>query len=437
MPGYVRSRAPLAVLELWSDQGLQGGKPLATQLFRPAAVGATRYVFSEVAVPAPLGLWLATLLGCAAATFLIVAAFLIEVPDPVRAPGVLMPATGVVQVRAPVEGRIEQLYVLENERVLEGQPLLDVSRDRATTSAHSLRRERSESLAYEQRLIRDATAQRDRARQIRKAAVQERLQHLEDSLTRLESLERLAQSRHQLTEQRLERIKALGDRGALAPDQLDLAKGEVARAEAARLDAASRIADAGRNLDMAHLDARELEEQRVADRIDTEIRLAGLRNRELEIADSAERRLLAPAGGRVIRLAVRVGDIVHASRSLLAIAPDASELEARIYVSASEASGLRRGQAVRLFVDGPSDVQTETLMATLTAVGGLAMTPQDVSAPIILQGPAFEMRARLTPDARASLRRAGANGVGLALRADILRERRSLAAWIAQVMRGR
>lgn len=408
---------------------------MATPLFRPAAVNAIRYVFSDVVVPAPMGLWMATLLGCIAATFLVAAAFLIEVPDQVRAPAVLMPAAGVVSVRASAEGRVVRLHVAENEWVSEGQPLVDVSRDRATTAAHSMRRERSESLAHEQRLIRDAGAQRKRLRQIRQAALQTKMQHLKGSLARLQALEQLARSQQRLAEQRLDRVRALGDRGALAPDQLDKAEGDAARAEAARLDAASRIANVGRDLEMARLDAREVEAQGVSDRVETEIELARLRHRELDIAESAESRLLAPSSGRVIRLAVRAGDIVPASHSLLTIAPNTSELEVLIYVSASEASGLRRGQAVRLFADGLSDIPTETLRATLTTVGELAMTPRDVGAPIYLQGPAFEMKARLTSDARASLMRAGASGAGLAFRADILRERRSLAAWLVHVLR--
>ena len=409
---------------------------LATRLFRPTAVKAIRYVFCDVVVPAPIGLWQATLLGCSAATLLILATFLIEVPDLVRAPGVLMPAAGVVHVRASVEGRIERLHVAENERVREGQPLLDISRDKATTAAHSSRREASQALANEQRLIRDAAAQRERLRWIRQAAVNERLLHLEDSTLRLESLEQLARSQQQLAEQRLDRVTTLSKRGALAPDQLDTAEADAARAEAARLDAASRLANAGRDLELARLEVEELEEQRLADRVDTELQLARLRHRELEIAESAERRVLAPSSGRVIRLAVSAGDIVSVSRSLLAIVPDTSELEARIYVRASEATGLRRGQAVRLYVDGLTDTSTEILRATLTVVGELATTPQDVTAPIHLQGPAFEMRARLTPDAHARLMGAGASRVGLAVRANVLRNRRSLAAWLVQAMRG-
>ncbi|MEM9208038.1 MAG: HlyD family efflux transporter periplasmic adaptor subunit [Pseudomonadota bacterium] len=408
---------------------------MRTELYRSAAVNAVHTVFADVSVLAPTGIVTTSLLGFLSAALLVASAFLIQVPDRVRATALLMPSAGVVDVRAQGAGVVERVYAQAGARVRSGQPLLDIARDRATATAGSLRAQRRVSLARQESLIRAAYRQRRELRRARKAAGEMTLQHLRDSQDRLQTGTSLAEYQLDIARRRLGRLRGLAERGLLPVDQQEQAEMAVVEAETERLNLMAAIASAEQEQNMAELALYELDSEADIDDVEMDLRLARLDDKAVDDADGLERRLVAPVDGRVIHLTARAGHSVTGSERLLVIVPDDARLEARVYVSSADAAGLMAGQVVRLTLPGLPDVSSQPLLATLSDIGRLAVLPGNIVAPVHLTGPVFEMRAVLSQSAAARLTHKPGVGAGLSLQAEIVRSHRTLAEWLLQTVR--
>ena len=240
---------------------------MRTQLYRAAAVKATHAVFAEVSVLMPVGIVASTLLAVASATLLVAATFLIQIPDRVSATAVLMPNAGIVDIRAPGAGFVERLHVGADELVRAGQPLLDIGRDRATAGISSLRKERRESNAREDSLIRDGHVRRRQLRQTRRITAEARTRYLRRSHEGVLARERLAHSQLELAERRLGRMRVLAERGVVSTDQREQAEMAAAEAATAQLSATAEVAGVEHELFAAAIALDELSAEDAADEI--------------------------------------------------------------------------------------------------------------------------------------------------------------------------
>ena len=99
-----------------------------TPLFRKQALASTRQRwFGPVRVVMLPSTLFTIILACGVVTMLGVAIVSIEIPDRVRTHGVLLPAEGLLKVKAPRSGRVERLPVANGDSVIPGQVLLRLS----------------------------------------------------------------------------------------------------------------------------------------------------------------------------------------------------------------------------------------------------------------------------------------------------------------------
>lgn len=406
-------------------------------LIRAPALAARREpLHGSVTVSMPPGARAAASLALSSMLLLALAAWLVEVPQRVRAVGVLMPPGGFVRVVATQPGRVTVLHVREGERVNEGQRLVQVTSDGgAVTAADSIPHARLQSLRTELALQGDLAREEQRARDRRALALHEQIRRMSEELQRAAAEIELHDARVGLLGRRLERIRALAAGGNAAGVQLEDARLEwlAARAavEALRRQSA-RIEQEREHLQEAHA---SLALEAVRDEIGQAIAAERLQRQMPDVAARIDRALRSPRAGVVARIMVRPGQPVAAGQTLATIRQDREKLEAWLYVPSALAGSLAEGQAVELRFDAWPSRTFGTQGATIVSVSAMALMPSDLDVPLALAGPVFEIRATLERQSVTTGGRRWPLAAGTAVRADLVQQRHRLYEWLMRVNR--
>lgn len=425
----MQSDADKSVLPAAPPDDDRSGVPLP--LFREDALQSKRYRWlGPVSVVTPPSAFVALVLVVVAGLLLLLAAITIEIPERVRAVGILLPADNLLKVRAQRAGWVEQLAVANGSTVVKGQALM-----RLTDRQHAPRRlpqlvERIASLQREIKLLDGLTS-----REVDTARLQLKLSRRRQKLLgqQLLAAEHEHESwRHQaaIYRDRAERVAGLLDSGAVAEHRVQELAAVAFQAEATSQSAWQRIL-AFRD-DLALLDQQLLLD---AVRPETLRAQANMRReaimREIAVSElMSEVEVTAPDDGSVAGLNVRTGDYVNAGQVLLTLHDPASPLEAYLYVGADHAGFIEAGQHVELQLQAFPHEIYGTQTAIVTSVSGVAQPGEEIGNMLSIKGPVFEIRASLVVS-----RQQGGGGIralppGTSFRADLIRRRWPLYRWL-------
>lgn len=128
-------------------------------------------------------------------------------------------------------------------------------------------------------------------------------------------------------------------------------------------------------------------------------RMADLEQRVTEVQRSKSYVLRAPVSGRVSGLQAHVGQVAAADVPLLSIVPQGAELEAQLLVPTRSAGFLGEGQEVRLMYDAFPYQRFGLHSGRVRTVAWVAMTPDQVKAPIRVEEPVYPVRVKIAVQA--------------------------------------
>ncbi len=360
----------------------------------------------------------------------------IQIPDRVRTYGVLMPAEGLLKVKAPRSGRVERLPVANGDTVEAGQVLLRLSGSQRAPGKEPELAARIESLRRELRLLDDAVE-----RQAEMADARERLNRRRLALTeeRIDAARAEAKTREEqasIAAARADRIGRLAVAKAVADDTAEDSVAAVLLSRAMKIAAEQRV--------LALQDERlRIEQQLVQDRdmLAGMQRDAGGRRESLlrQIAASELQSALevtAPGSGIVSGLTVRIGEDVAAGDVLMTVYAPESRLEARLFLSPDNAGMISVGQRVELQLKAYPHQLFGTQSAVVTSISNVVLAPDEVDANLLLKGPVFVVRARLRQRAVQVGKRSWALPPGTSFQADLVRARWPLYRWLLRSVSG-
>lgn len=400
-------------------------------LFREEAIRHQRErAWGELFVRPPvwvrLAVWLLLAWVVAAIAFVATA----EYTRKTRAPAVLAHAVAPAVVAAIEPGVLAELAVAPGQRVVPGDLLARISTERMVAgealSAGALadEAERQRALAAERQ---SATALADA--QARQANA--RLAALAQEIAQQEREIAAQAARLAALEAQVERFRELARNRFVSELQLQQ-KADEASEQAVKLESLRRALSglvrerAALEADLPAIEAGR--RARVA-AIDRELASASGERRRVAARGSYE--LRATAAGQVGRVIASVGHTVAAGEPVLTIERPAEGLFADIYVSTRNAGFVQVGQPVRLAIDAFPFERYGHVEATVLDVGTAVITPREAEAmrlPITLAEPSFRLRARLDRATIAAYGREFPLQAGLVGRADLLLDRRPLAA---------
>ncbi len=346
-----------------------------------------------------------------------------------HAVGLLVPVGGVVPVHAEGRGHIARVHVEDGAAVVAGQSLVTVAGTRRGADGTATDAARAARLADEIRVVASRREALARELEIEHAALAAEVASREAERTLLADELRIAEELAVIADRAYASAAALAARGLLASRDLDAARGE-------RLAARHRQVAAERNLKRVAGEAtvlrhsiRQRTEAARRDDLLLEQQRSALERHWLDVSALGETLVVAPVAGRVTALQAVAGAPVSA-RPLLVLLPDASEVEAHLYIDSSAIGSVRPGQPVRLALDAWDYRRHGWQHGRVATVSGTALVPADAGVPWLGGEPLYRLTVTLD---RQYVEVDGAQRAlhpGNRVSAHVLLDRRSLLAWL-------
>lgn len=400
-------------------------------LFRQPAVDASKYRwFSPVLVVTPPSALLSCVIALLALGCLAIATVVIEIPEQIRATGVLLPKGGLLKVRARRSGWVEELSVTNGAVVSRGQVLMWITNTQRAPQRQPEAVERLSSLRLELQLLEWVADQEVAALESRQAANQRRRKLIGRRVRVAQGEYETRQDQVTLLEDRSGRVAGLAAEGLIAAQSADELAFNVLQARALSQIAWQQVLllqDELLRLEaQMQLNTEAPELLRTRSNMRREVLLREIS--EGEVRSAIE--LAAPGDGVVTGLTVRAGSFVQSGQVILTLHDAADPLEARLYISADNATMIRPGQRVELQLRAYPHQLFGTQSAIVTAVSAVALPAHEIDVPLSVSGLVFEIRAALDKTTIAAGGSVWQLPPGTSFEADLIQRRWPLYQWL-------
>jgi membrane fusion protein len=398
-------------------------------LFRPDAERRAR-LFGEVVIAMPVSH--ATLTAVMVGIFVSTVVFL-SIGSYARKEsvnGLLVPSGGIARVYAPEGGVCAALAVGEGDQVRDGDLLFRADRLRALETGEEAGERTLAILREERAAVDSALEQQAQYYSLEDQRLRNRLVALaeEESAARREAA--LLAERLTIMQRRADREQSLEERGIVAPAERDSTQGtllqmqqEATAAEARRTRLARERSDA-----KFQLEALPAQRAEVMRRLQGEA--ASLEQRLLDVANRRSYEVRAPVSGTVTAVAAVVGSELDPRAPVLSILPENSGLEAQLYVPSRAIGFLEPGQSVRLVYEAFPYQQFGTYPGVVSEVARGPTAPSTLPPEIPDREPGYRVRVDLGSQGVEAYGRSYALQPGMALRAEIVLQHRTLLEWL-------
>ena len=409
-------------------------------LFRPEAVEAQRQQWlGRVQLVRPLGLSVITAGVVVVAVALVAFLSFAEYTRKATVAGVLVPDRGLIRVVPAASGTVLERRVTEGQSVRAGDVLFVIALERSTLEG-SVQMQVQRSLSERQRSLQDSARQQQLLVATQQAALDRRLQALQNEATQLDAEAALQRQRLVLANEAFARLESLRNDQFISSAQLQAKSEELLglRAQAQALE---------RQRAALAREQAELEGERRGLPLLARGALGGIErdlaalSREAAEQD-AERQIVvrAPQDGTVTALAADPGQSVSPQAALASLVPAGARLQAHLYAPSSAVGFVRAAQTVRLRYEAFPYQRFGHHPGHVLQVSRTPLAPSELQALSLPVAPAEGQalfRITVALDTAATPPSEALPLVpGMRLQADVLLERRRLIAWLFEPLLG-
>jgi len=337
-----------------------------------------------------LGLWVVMLL---VATYLLTKT---TYKETVAARGVLEPIQGTQEIVSPAVARVENIHVVQGERVERGDILASLSSGIYNRQGDSAVKENIHQLRTDRELLVKKFRVQQLAQQQSKYWSRLASENVHNSKLSLEEEVELLATRTELSDRNLQAVSTLLQSGNSSTREFDQQYqahlellGRKQMLSQRLLQYEKELNSLGNAEQLAEFDSEEanLQMQRELQIIDQ--RITSLSNQALFT-------VVAEEPGIVAELGIERGKSVLPNQPLFYINPPKAELQATLYVSAAVQAKLAVGQSVLLRYDAFDYRLYGRHKATVVAVGKARLDPRETVLPIFgINEPVFKVTAQL------------------------------------------
>ena len=409
-------------------------------LFRPEAVEAQRQQWlGRVQLVRPLGLSVITAGVVVVAVALVAFLSFAEYTRKATVAGVLVPDRGLIRVVPAASGTVLERRVTEGQSVRAGDVLFVIALERSTLEG-PVQTQVQRSLSERQRSLQDSARQQQLLVATQQAALDRRLQALQNEAAQLDAEAALQRQRLVLANEAFARLESLRNDQFISSAQLQAKSEELLglRAQAQALE---------RQRAALAREQAELEGERRGLPLLARGALGGIErdlaalSREAAEQD-AERQIVvrAPQDGTVTALAADPGQSVSPQAALASLVPAGARLQAHLYAPSSAVGFVRAAQTVRLRYEAFPYQRFGHHPGQVLQVSRTPLAPSELQALSLPVAPAEGQalfRITVALDTAATPPSEALPLVpGMRLQADVLLERRRLIAWLFEPLLG-
>jgi membrane fusion protein len=400
-------------------------------LFRGRPVSAARQrLFGQICIATPPVSGATLLAALLSVGMLAAAVFVVEVPQRTPAVGVLMPVGGLLRIVATESGQIAEVAVTEGMSVSEGQLLFRVTSDRNASDKSSVSESRIRSLKAELELSRHAHYREQDLKTRQASELDKQITLTRERIARAAAEVELQSGHVRLLEHRIEYMRTLAATGSIARDNLARARSDVLQAKAIATGLEGAMLQIRQELRSLQAERNQVVEIAELDRLKHDMELERLQRQIGRAEIDAGHSVLAPAHGIVARLSAKEGAMSRPGETLMTLYEGDARLEAWLYLPSHKAGQLRAGQPVQLRLDAYPHEVFGTLTAIVSKVSRIALLASELSVPLPINGPVFEVRASISASAIEALGSTWPLAPGTSFKADVIRRRYRLYQWL-------
>jgi len=346
--------------------------------------------------------------------------------------GFLSPTLGVARVFPPRAGLVVAVHVAEGQDVPAGAPLITVQVGGSNDHGGDVDESVLQALAHQRDAMVDQIAQQRARGDDESRRLRDRIEGLGAEMAAQERELAVQQARSKLAEEQVTAVRDLVGQGFISVVEFKRRQDNYLAQRQSEASLAEQIAARrGEAAQQGHI-LDELPGDIAAKVSTLQASVAELDGRLAETEGRRGYMIRAPIAGRVSALQARVGLAADPAIPQLAIVPSGSALRAELLVPAKAIGFVEPGDRVRLAYDafpfqrfGFHGGHVETVSRTL-------LRPAEVVGPIVLNEPSYRVTVVLDRQDITAFGRDFPLGADMALRADIVFDRRSLMKWLLE-----
>ncbi len=346
-----------------------------------------------------------------------------------RAPGILVPSQGLVQVLAVSDGRIAEILSEEGEWVQQGQALLKISRESFMDDKSGKFSTQLLEFKAEQSRLESQRQQLAEKQEIQQKEAESKIQNLLES--RRHSLDVLGLKQKQLRQIQISFAAAerLMQEKIIARTEYDSQLAQFTSVQQSISEENQRQSELSSKFREMRLEKDAIQKDYAAALSTLESRISEIKGRQVETESQKEVLLKAPADGYVSGLRSFVGQPVQPGFALLTLVPKNLQLESHVFVSSKAAPFIQDGQKVWLQFEALSPTKYGVFPGTVQSVSRSALDPRDVKD-FALDAPRYLVKIKLEQTLVELYQAELGFKAGLLVDADILLDQRRLIEWI-------
>ena len=431
--------------ELSTEVGREGSSALATSgaqpLFRSEVIEARRsqWLGPVLLTPRPSHRLFAVLAILAIAGIVSLLAFG-EFTRKANVTGWLVPDKGLVQVFAPLQGVVTEVFHREGEVVAAGTPLVALSAERQSGLAGvGTEAEIGRSLEARRDSLGDEIKQQQQLLNQQRSSLSKRLRAMRSEISQFDREMKVQQTRAELATRSADRMRDLGAQGFTS-------KMQIQQQEENELDQRGRVRTLERLKGERERELAGLQAEYDDLPFKVQSQIAGLKRGMAELdqdaANSQARRgiqIQAPSAGTISALQVHPGSNASTATPLLSILPADSKLEAQLFTPSRSIGFVRTGQKVLLRYQAFPYQKFGHHHGTITSISMTAISPNELPpqlarlASLTASGePLYRITVEIDEQSVKAYGASHALHPGMQLESDILLERRKLYEWILE-----
>jgi len=346
--------------------------------------------------------------------------------------GFLSPTLGVARVFPPRAGLVVAVHVAEGQDVPAGAPLITVQVGGSNDHGGDVDESVLQALAHQRDALVEQIAQQRARGDDESRRLRDRIEGLGAEMAAQERELAVQQARSKLAEEQVTAVRDLVGQGFISVVEFKRRQDNYLAQRQSEASLAEQIAARrGEAAQQGHI-LDELPGDIAAKVSTLQASVAELDGRLAETEGRRGYMIRAPIAGRVSALQARVGLAADPAIPQLAIVPSGSALRAELLVPAKAIGFVEPGDRVRLAYDafpfqrfGFHGGHVETVSRTL-------LRPAEVVGPIVLNEPSYRVTVVLDRQDITAFGRDFPLGADMALRADIVFDRRSLMKWLLE-----
>lgn len=344
--------------------------------------------------------------------------------------GWLAPDTGMAQIIARAGGVVEAVYVVEGDRVKEGQALAQISLDTGLTNGAGVAEsmlaiiigQRNELL--ERLKILKLRHETERQRLVnRREGISQELHQVAESVS-------LQEERIELAEEQVASLLELVDLRYSAELELQRRREDLLTQRQAlagymqqQLELQNEMRDIESHIKSAPLvEATEISE--------VQVQLAELDRQRTETTTRRGYVVRAPVTGRVTTILARPGETADPDRPILTLLPEGGKLQAHLLAPTRAIGFVRPGQEVRLFYEAFPYERYGAARGTIIGVSKTIINPDYLRVNLPVQEPVYRIIVELERQTVLARGESVPLQPGMLLNADIIFDRRSIWEWM-------